>query len=317
MVTEETLKTHEMELESRIRNLVWTVSGDYTLKLNPDVERYAKEPDTVLYDTIRQGAFSCYFDREAYSLYLVKKVYSGAAEGELMMLAQLVTEEAVSKRLESERPGVKGFRRRAAEEILDHSFKTLSRNETGRLKLEYLRGRREEDEEKSPSYSGKTREWMELLQKELRRTEPSDVRSGFTSVDLLKHASETADTMELIRVTDELYNKVVDPAFVKKHGDLASVLAVTIEELTEYSWKDFISEELYEDGLETYLERVSLDMTNFTSKEAEEKKEKTIYYATDLKVQSQYVNMFKQAKMDAVVLSVHSAQLRKNVALGE
>ena len=73
MVTEETLKTHEMELESRIRNLVWTVSGDYTLKLNPDVERYAKEPDTVLYDTIRQGAFSCYFDREAYSLYLVRR----------------------------------------------------------------------------------------------------------------------------------------------------------------------------------------------------------------------------------------------------
>ena len=88
-------------------------------------------------------------------------------------------------------------------------------------------------------------------------------------------SGETADTMELIRVTDELYNKVVDPAFVKKHGDLASVLAVTIEELTEYSWKDFLSEELYEDGLETYLERVSLDMTNFTSKEAEEKKEKT------------------------------------------
>lgn len=155
MVTEETLKTHEMELESRIRNLVWTVSGDYTLKLNPDVERYAKEPDTVLYDTIRQGAFSCYFDREAYSLYLVKKVYSGAAEGELMMLAQLVTEEAVSKRLESERPGVKGFRRRAAEEILDHSFESLSKNETGRLKLEYLRGRREEDEEKALHTRGK------------------------------------------------------------------------------------------------------------------------------------------------------------------
>ena len=34
----------------------------------------------------------------------------------------------------------------------------------------------------------------------------------------------------------------------------------------------------------------------------EEKKEKVIYYATDLKTQSQYVNMFKQAKMDAVVL---------------
>ncbi len=36
--------------------------------------------------------------------------------------------------------------------------------------------------------------------------------------------------------------------------------------------------------------------------EAEEKKEKTVYYVTDLVQQSQYVNMFKKAKMDAVVL---------------
>ena len=107
-----------------------------------------------------------------------------------MMLAQLVTEEAVSKRLESERPGVKGFRRRAAEEILDHSFESLSKNETGRLKLEYLRGRREEDEGKSPLYSGKTREWMELL----------------------KHASETADTMELIRVTEGRRSRICEKA---------------------------------------------------------------------------------------------------------
>ena len=34
----------------------------------------------------------------------------------------------------------------------------------------------------------------------------------------------------------------------------------------------------------------------------EEKKEKTIYYVTDEQQQSQYINMFKQAKMDAVVL---------------
>lgn len=34
----------------------------------------------------------------------------------------------------------------------------------------------------------------------------------------------------------------------------------------------------------------------------EEKKEKTIYYVTDLKQQSQYVNMFKQEGMSAVVL---------------
>ena len=37
--------------------------------------------------------------------------------------------------------------------------------------------------------------------------------------------------------------------------------------------------------------------------ESEEKKEKVIYYVTDEKQQSQYINMFKAAKMDAVVLT--------------
>ena len=35
----------------------------------------------------------------------------------------------------------------------------------------------------------------------------------------------------------------------------------------------------------------------------EEKKEKVIYYVTDEKQQSQYINMFKAAKMDAVILT--------------
>ncbi len=37
--------------------------------------------------------------------------------------------------------------------------------------------------------------------------------------------------------------------------------------------------------------------------EAEEKKQKTIYYVTDPQQQSQYINMFRAAKMDAVVLT--------------
>ena len=37
--------------------------------------------------------------------------------------------------------------------------------------------------------------------------------------------------------------------------------------------------------------------------DAEEKKEKVIYYVTDEQQQSQYINMFKAAKMDAVILT--------------
>ena len=42
--------------------------------------------------------------------------------------------------------------------------------------------------------------------------------------------------------------------------------------------------------------------------EDEEKKEKVIYYVTDMVQQSQYVNMFRKAKMDAVVLTHHIDQ---------
>ncbi len=42
---------------------------------------------------------------------------------------------------------------------------------------------------------------------------------------------------------------------------------------------------------------------NEVSEETEEAKEKVIYYVTDEKQQSQYINMFKQAKMDAVYLT--------------
>jgi len=44
-------------------------------------------------------------------------------------------------------------------------------------------------------------------------------------------------------------------------------------------------------------------VTEDTEDAEEESKDKTIYYVTDEKQQSQYINMFRQAKMDAVVLT--------------
>ncbi len=79
---------NRMEIENRIRNLVWTVSGDYTLEIRPDVERFGREKYCALYDGIRQGAFAKWFDRETYQLYLVKKIYCHAMEAPLKMIAR-------------------------------------------------------------------------------------------------------------------------------------------------------------------------------------------------------------------------------------
>ena len=40
-LTEElSIEDYKMELENRIRNLLWTVSGDYTLDVKPDVSLF-------------------------------------------------------------------------------------------------------------------------------------------------------------------------------------------------------------------------------------------------------------------------------------
>lgn len=55
-----------------------------------------------------------------------------------------------------------------------------------------------------------------------------------------------------------------------------------------------VEAEVVDEGAETKAEEAD---------EEEEKKEKTIYYVTDVQQQSQYINMFKAAKMDAVILN--------------
>ena len=44
----------ELELENRIKNLIWTVSGDYTLDVKPDIESYHRSHAVGLYDGIKQ-----------------------------------------------------------------------------------------------------------------------------------------------------------------------------------------------------------------------------------------------------------------------
>ena len=68
---------------------------------------------------------------------------------------------------------------------------------------------------------------------------------------------------------------------------------------------DEAENETDENGEKVEAEVVEEDKTDADAEEGseEEKKEKVIYYVTDEKQQSQYINMFKAAKMDAVILN--------------
>lgn len=238
----------ELELENRIKNLIWTVSGDYTLDVKPDIESYHRSHAVGLYDGIKQGAFARYFNREELSLYLMKKIYLHGEEGPLMSLAQLCIEWSVAERITKEREGIKEIRKKALEDILEMDFSRLAASEPGRLKL--------------------------MLFKEcLNGSEPATnrMRAFMEQVQALSGAKET---IELIRTIDKLYNAIVDPNFEKRYGNLETVLAVSLEELAEFSWKDYLEEEALEESFGTYLEHLNEAMTNLDKMELNQETKK-------------------------------------------
>ena len=110
------LSIYQMEIENRIKNMVWTICGDYTLVVRPDLELYRKAPDIALYDAVKQGAFVQYFEKEQLSLYLIKKIFLGADEQQLLNLSQLCIEAAVGDKIMADRPGTASLRKRARSE---------------------------------------------------------------------------------------------------------------------------------------------------------------------------------------------------------
>lgn len=249
------IEDSRLELENRIRNLLWTVSGDYKLDMKPDISLFLRSRAIALYDGIKQGALARFYDKDLLGLYLVKKVFLQAGEGELTAVAQLCIEEAIGEKICEERPGIRSMQREAFEDILDQEFEKMpsQKDLLGRLKAAVLRRRLDGGEYRVE-----------------RRMVPF--------MELVIRAGKAKDTMELIRVIDELYNTLVDPMFERLHGNLERVLAVTLEELTEYSWEDFLSEEMYEEALESYVEQLTTNMTGMedrsVTEEMEEKRHK-------------------------------------------
>ena len=218
--------------------------------MRPDVSLFLRSKAIALYDGIKQGALARFYDKDLLGLYLVKKVFLQADEGELTAVAQLCIEEAIGEKICEERPGIRNMQREAFEDILDQEFEKMPSQADfpGRLKVAVLRRRLDGGVYRVEQ---KLQPFMDLV-----------IRSG-----------EARDTMELIRCIDELYNSMIDPAFEQRRGSLERVMAVTLEELTEFSWEDFLSEEMYEEALESYVEKLTTNMAGMADRSVTEEME--------------------------------------------
>ena len=241
---------YKLEIENRIRNLMWTVSGDYQLNIRVDVDSFKKSKYISLYDAIKQGAFAKYFDQNMLAMYVVKKLFYGAEEPILMNIAQLCVDAAVYPKIVRERPGVAGVRRKAFDAMLEYDFRKMNDSLMGRVKMAMIKQYLDE------GY---------VSEKKIREI-----------AEKIAQLEQAEETMELIRTIDWIYNHAIDRGFERKHGDLEAVLATPVEELAEASWQDFLDEEMYESVLEQFIEQVSQQVTSLEEPEsAEEKKNRS------------------------------------------
>ena len=232
---------YQMEVENRVRNLMWTVSGDYSLDVGLDMVSFQKSRYISLYDAVKQGAFAKYFDKDALALYMVKKTFLGADEQNLMNLAQICVDAAAHKKAEEERSGVAALRRRAFSDTLDFEYRRLTESLTGMIKLTMMK--------RALDSSYQTTKKLSEAAAQVERLEDAE------------------GIMEVIRTVDQLYNSLLDNTFEAKQGNLDEVLSVTLEELAEYGWKDFLKEDAAAESFEDYMRRVSQNMMRTDSSE--------------------------------------------------
>ncbi len=227
-MTKDQLSEQRMEIETRIKNLFWTVSGDYTLDVKPDLNAFAKSRYIALYDAIKQGAFAKYFEPDKLSLYLMKKIYCSANERALTELAQLCVDTAVYPLAAKEREGIDGIRRRAFQDILKQWQPAIQQTFFTQVKrLMFSRWLGEGDGEATD---------------DMKRT-----------ADAIGELKDAKDTDEIIRMIDKLYNTVYDRAFEQERGSLGKVLKVTEMELAQSAWQDFLTDEQMDKALKKVL----------------------------------------------------------------
>ena len=276
----------QLELENRIRNLLWTISGDYTQQMKPDVSLFLRSKDIALYDGIKQGALAKFFDKDFLGMYLVKKIFMGADEGMLTFVSQLCIEEAIGEKICKERPGIWEMQKKACEDILDQEYEKMpsARDKLGYLRVNLLRKRI--DRGKNSGTNSPIKRTIEMpISAELpvhTETPGMSVRSEkeqelvkkgiYYYLDFISKAAGVTDTMSLIKIIDTLYNEIVDPDFAKK-ATLEQVLAVTLEALTEFDWHDYLTEEMYEDALESYMEQLTSNVAGMEDQNVTEKME--------------------------------------------
>lgn len=252
-MTREEIDDHRLEIENRIRNLFWTVSGDYTLEIKPDLEAFARSKYIALYDAVKQGAFAKQYDSDAVSIYMMKKITLGGKQKPLLALVQLCVDAAVYPIMRGDRKGIDEVRMRAFQDLL--KFCELDKK----------------NQKKRPDFFDTVRQVL------IRRFLEKMQGAGFVAVhghaddkpdpampdgawnvilqvaDQIDKLAQARDTDEIIATIDGIYNRFYDTGYETRHGDLQTVLNLPPHALAAAAYEECWSEELADHIIQKFL----------------------------------------------------------------
>lgn len=204
------------DIRTRIKNLLWTVSGNYELDIEVNPDEFRKSKYIAFYEAVRQGSFEKYFDVDEFESYVTKKVYAGAEPSVLLSLARLCIDSAVWKKIARERAGVESIRQKAFRDTLEKDNMRLTHTDWGYIESCYL---------KFVLDGTKAEERVQKI------------------LDKIISIEESRSTSEILRCLDEIYREAYEKGFTKKFKGLTQELKDSDGDMKEYEDKDFLDEE--------------------------------------------------------------------------
>lgn len=203
-------------IQSRVENLLWAVSGDYELDIPADLKAWEKSPYIALYEAVRQGIFRKYFDADRYQDFFAQKVYQGMIPSVLEALGNLCIDSAVWKKAVKERPGVENLRRKALTDTLERDSLRLTHTDWGYLEMCYL----------------KKALWGENFQGRTARI-----------LDRICSIEDADSVEEICRCLEEVYREAYEKGLAQNFKGLDREIKPADEDMKEYTDKEKAREE--------------------------------------------------------------------------
>lgn len=251
----------DYERSTRLKNIAWTVSEDYSEDLDRMDEYAQMSEDLALYYAAKAGARKKYVQWDLAKGYLNYRIHRGADADVLIDLTQVCFDAAIEAKLVRERPGMVEIREAGYGDLLENFL--LSKNKTLMDKVKYLAFLRQ---------AGKS------VQMD---------RAVVQIVDEIEEITDSMDTVEILQVVEDIYVKFFDGK--RDNVDfLYESKEQTIEYLEEYAkeqdrrgdaHKDFMSEEYYDeisDAVEKMSSSLVVESMGETKKSDEDERDNRV-----------------------------------------